>query len=271
MAGIWQTVWLEPVTPALKRVYTETAITAGTVTVNCDLSNAKSGTQVNVCAFDGETLMSQGSELVVDDSVSVPLYFDDLHLWCPSDPFLYDLVIELTDANGDVLDRADSYCGAREVSCEPDDAGHMRLYLNGSPIFHLGLLDQGWWPDGLLTAPTDEALKFDIEATLKMGFNTIRKHVKVEPARWYWHADRLGVLVWQDMPSTVFNMVEFGKQLKEGTKPEEMEWESISPGKDRKGSVLSSMRCFMHCSSFRRLWFGFHLMKRGDNMTRMEH
>ena len=173
----------------------------------------------------------------------MPLYFDDLHLWCPSDPFLYDLVIELTDANGNVLDRADSYCGAREVSCEPDDAGHMRLYLNGSPIFHLGLLDQGWWPDGLLTAPTDEALKFDIEATLKMGFNTIRKHVKVEPARWYWHADRLGVLVWQDMPSTVFNMVEFGKQLKEGTKPEEMEWESISPGKDPEGfrSELDAM------------------------------
>ena len=244
VAGIWQTVWLEPVPHScIERVYTETAITAGTVTVNCDLSNTKSGTQVNVRAFDGETLVSQGSELVVDDSVSVLLYFDDLHLWCPSDPFLYDLVIELTDANGDVLDRADSYCGAREVSCEPDDAGHMRLYLNGSPIFHLGLLDQGWWPDGLLTAPTDEALKFDIEATLKMGFNTIRKHVKVEPARWYWHADRLGVLVWQDMPSTVFNMVEFGKQLKEGTKPEEMEWESISPGKDPEGfrSELDAM------------------------------
>ena len=241
VAGIWQTVWLEPVPHSCieRCIYTETAITAGTVTVNCDLSNTKSGTQVNVRAFDGETLVSQGSELVVDDSVSVLLYFDDLHLWCPSDPFLYDLVIEITDANGDVLDRADSYCGAREVSCEPDDAGHMRLHLNGSPIFHLGLLDQGWWPDGLLTAPTDEALKFDIEATLKMGFNTIRKHVKVEPARWYWHADRLGVLVWQDMPSTVFNMVEFGKQLKEGIKPEEMEWESISFRKTTlKDSVL---------------------------------
>ena len=101
------------------------------------------------------------------------LHLDDLHLWCPSDPFS-DLVIE-PDANGDVLDRAHSI-EAREVSCEPDDVGHV-AHLNGSPIFIWGST-VGWWPDGLLTAPTDEALKFDIEATLKMGFNTIRKHVK---------------------------------------------------------------------------------------------
>lgn len=244
VAGIWQTVWLEPVPQScIERVYTETAIAAGIVTVNYDLSNTKPGTQMNVRALDGETVVSQGSELVEGNSGSVLLSFDDLHSWCPRDPFLYSLEIEITDGTGDVLDRVESYFGAREVSCEPDDSGHMRLHLNGSPIFHLGLLDQGWWPDGLLTAPTDEALKFDIEATLEMGFNTIRKHVKVEPARWYWHADRLGVLVWQDMPSTVFNMVEFGKQLKKGVEPEEMEWDSISPGKDPEGfrSELDAM------------------------------
>ena len=102
----------------------------------------------------------------------------------------------------------------------------------------MGLLDQGWWPEGLFTAPTDDALKFDIEATLAMGFNTIRKHVKVEPARWYWHADRLGVLVWQDMPSTAFDMVAFGKQLSEGTQPEEMNWDLISPGNDPEGFLI---------------------------------
>ena len=112
------------------------------------------------------------------------------------------------------------------------------FFLNGEPVFHLGLLDQGWWPEGLFTAPTDDALKFDIEATLAMGFNTIRKHVKVEPARWYWHADRLGVLVWQDMPSTAFDMLAFGKQLSEGTQPEDMEWDLISPGNDPEGFLI---------------------------------
>ena len=112
-------------------------------------------------------------------------------------------------------------------------------YLNGSPIFHLGLLDQGWWPDGLLTAPTDEAFKFDIEATLKMGFNTIRACEGRALAGW--HADRLGVLVWQDMPSTVFNMVEFGKFLKELS---QRRWNGVDkPGKDPEGfrSELDAM------------------------------
>ena len=251
VAGIWQTVWLEPVPKScIENVYTETNISKKTVTVHCEISNAQPGTQVQVKAQAGEKTVSQGNEFLTKDSVAVALNFDDLRLWCPDDPFLHTLTIEVTSPHGDIVDHAESYFGAREVTCERDDVGHMRLCLNGSAIFHLGLLDQGWWPEGLFTAPTDDALKFDIEATLAMGFNTIRKHVKVEPARWYWHADRLGVLVWQDMPSTAFNMVEFGKQLSKGVKPEDMEWDSISPGRDPEGfrvelnAMLHALRPF---------------------------
>ena len=251
VAGIWQTVWLEPV-PAtcIESVFTETDLSTKTVTIHCLLHNVEPGTQAKVTAHDGEKAVSHGSAVFKNNSVSVCLDFEDLRLWSPDDPFLYSLSIEVIDVDGIFIDRAESYFGAREISCQPDESGHMRLLLNGSPVFHLGLLDQGWWPEGLYTAPTDEALKFDIEATLAMGFNTIRKHVKVEPARWYWHADRLGVLVWQDMPSTVFNMVAFGEQLKDGIKPEEMDWQKISPANDPQGfrkeldAMIHSLRSF---------------------------
>jgi beta-galactosidase/beta-glucuronidase len=192
---------------------------------------------VVVCSATG-SMVAQTEHLISQNRTEAVLNIPDLRLWSPSDPFLYDLELQLVDSGGQVVDVTDSYFGAREITCESDQNGHHRLFLNGEPVFHLGLLDQGWWPEGLFTAPTDEALKFDIEATLAMGFNTIRKHVKVEPARWYWHADRLGVLVWQDMPSTAFDMVAFGKQLAEGIQPEDMEWDLISPGNDREGFLI---------------------------------
>jgi len=117
------------------------------------------------------------------------------HRWSPEDPFLYNLRVRMGD------DDVRSYFGMRSIAVRADAAGVRRLFLNGQPRFQFGLLDQGWWPDGLYTAPTDEALAFDIQKTRDLGFNVIRKHVKVEPARWYYHADRLGMLVWQDMPS----------------------------------------------------------------------
>src|SRR6185436_5708425 len=119
-----------------------------------------------------------------------------VHKWSPSDPFLYTLHVSLNSG-----DEVGSYFGMRSVAVRADAKGVRRLFLNGEPLFQLGLLDQGWWPDGLYTAPTDAALAFDIQKTKELGFNLIRKHVKVEPARWYYHADRLGMLVWQDMPS----------------------------------------------------------------------
>ncbi|HCX75342.1 MAG TPA: beta-galactosidase, partial [Algoriphagus sp.] len=120
--------------------------------------------------------------------------------WSPEQPHLYDVKIKLLEGSK-VIDEVSSYAAFREVKMAKAQDGHQRIFLNGEALFHYGPLDQGWWPDGLYTAPTDEALAFDIEKTKEMGFNMIRKHVKVEPARWYYHADKLGMLVWQDMPS----------------------------------------------------------------------
>ena len=121
-------------------------------------------------------------------------------LWSPESPFLYDLNIKLI-SNGIVLDDLSSYFGMRKISIKKDINGTRRMVLNNKEYFQIGTLDQGWWPDGLYTAPSDEALKFDIQKTKEYGFNMIRKHVKVEPARWYYHADKIGMLVWQDMPN----------------------------------------------------------------------
>ena len=236
VAGIWQTVWLEPVPiTCIERVICSTNITDRSVTVTSYISNASDTMSVALTCSANGSVVIQTQCLISQSEAEIVLNIADLRLWSPDDPFLYDLQLQIIDAGGSIIDSVDSYFGAREITCEPDKKGHHRLFLNGEPVFHLGLLDQGWWPEGLFTAPTDDALKFDIEATLAMGFNTIRKHVKVEPARWYWHADRLGVLVWQDMPSTAFNMVAFGKQLAEGIQPEDMEWDLISPGNDPEG------------------------------------
>ena len=201
VSGIWQTVWLEPV-PA-QRIHnvavTATDLTTGSVTLAIE-GNLMPGDEIEVEVRANDKIVTTVRDVVQADGVSMRLSPPGLRAWSPEDPFLYDLRVSLW-RNGKVLDRVESYFGAREVEVALDDQGIWRLMLNGSAIFHLGLLDQGWWPDGLYTAPTDEALAFDIEATKRMGFNTIRKHVKVEPARWYWHADRLGVLVWQDMPT----------------------------------------------------------------------
>ena len=125
----------------------------------------------------------------------------DPRLWTPDDPHLYDLTVRVLDHHGDVLDEVASYGGLRTVGIAPDEAGRPRITLNDRATFLHGPLDQGYWPDGVYTAPTDDALRFDLEKTKELGFNFVRKHVKVEPARWYYWADVLGLAVWQDMPS----------------------------------------------------------------------
>ena len=121
-------------------------------------------------------------------------------LWSPSNPYLYDMTVSLSK-DGKVLDEVKSYTAFRKISSKRDAAGIMRMQLNNQDLFQFGPLDQGWWPDGLYTAPSDEALAFDVIKTKDLGYNMIRKHVKVEPARWYYHCDKLGMIVWQDMPS----------------------------------------------------------------------
>jgi hypothetical protein len=128
------------------------------------------------------------------------LEIDAPRAWSPDDPFLYDLTVAVDRVEGSV-DEVRSYFGLRDLALGPDENGVTRLLLNGEPVFQMGMLDQGFWPDGLYTAPSDEALRWDIDVARELGFNLLRKHVKVEPDRWYYHCDRLGMLVWQDMPS----------------------------------------------------------------------
>jgi len=198
VTGIWQTVWLEPVP---KTYITDTRQTPDidkqTLTVTTEVENLQASDQLRVSAWDGKNKVA---EQLVKANTAAVLPVKNPKLWSPENPFLYDLRIAVV-RNGKVVDEAKSYFAMRKISVGPDEDGIQRLLLNDKFVFQYGPLDQGWWPDGLYTAPTEEALISDIEKTQDMGFNMIRKHVKVEPARWYYHCDKTGMLVWQDMPS----------------------------------------------------------------------
>ncbi|MFC1739450.1 PA14 domain-containing protein [Planctomycetota bacterium] len=199
VTGIWQTVWLEPVNDTyieslrivpdvdskLVRIRTECSGVCENLVVETEV---KAG---NITEFKGK--VRAGDTLAI--------YIENPKLWSPDSPFLYDLKVTLTDDQGKKVDEVGSYFGMRKISLGKDENGITRMMLNNEFVFQFGFLDQGWWPDGLYTAPTDEALKYDVEVTKKLGFNLARKHVKREPARWYYWCDKLGLLVWQDMPS----------------------------------------------------------------------
>ncbi len=207
VTGIWQTVWLEPVGQvSVESMDFVTDIDEGTLQIElhttADLPPGE-GLHFDIRALDGEEVVSTSrvEDLPTSSTHQVTVEIPSPKLWSPSSPFLYDLEVIVTDADGNELDRLTSYFGMREIDMRDDGHGVPRMFLNGEAVFQYGPLDQGWWPDGLYTAPTDEALRYDIEITRQLGFNMARKHVKVEPARWYYWADRLGLLVWQDMPS----------------------------------------------------------------------
>lgn len=206
-SGIWQTVWLETV-PAeyISGLILTPDVDKGLLNVTV---NATTGTNVELIASENGTEVSK-----VKGKAGLPLKLSvkNAKLWSPANPFLYDLTVRLTKG-GKTVDEVKSYFGMRKIAIQKDEKGVDRIFLNNKPYFNLGTLDQGFWPDGLYTAPTDNALKFDIEAIKAMGFNTIRKHIKVEPARWYYHADKLGMLVWQDF-------VNPNQGLPEGSKAE---------------------------------------------------
>ena len=198
VTGIWQTVWMEAVPAAhVNSYYAEADIDAGTLSVTVD-AEVEAGDIVKI------QLLADGAPVAEGEGKAVTLAVPDMKLWSPSDPYLYDLVIKVV-RDGKEIDSVKGYTAMRKISYAQDESGHKRMLLNNEPLFQYGPLDQGWWPDGLYTAPTDEALAFDIVKTKELGYNLIRKHVKVEPARWYWHCDRLGMLVWQDMPSIADN------------------------------------------------------------------
>lgn len=199
VTGIWQTVWMEPVPQNyIVSLKTTPNLERGTVTVMPEFKGTTEDVlyQVDVL-FEGKKVATGRALGGQPVEVNMP---EQLMLWTPDHPHLYDMSVTVL-SQGKVLDQVCSYFAMRSFDTMRDDNGIVRLTLNGRPIFQYGPLDQGWWPDGLYTAPTDEALAFDIEKTKELGFNMIRKHVKVEPARWYYHCDRLGMIVWQDMPS----------------------------------------------------------------------
>lgn len=195
VTGIWQTVWMEPVNEVVVESYSAKAdIEKSILNVRAIARGAKFGDD---CLIE---LIENGEVISSANGADVILNVENPKLWSPDSPYLYDLRITIS-RNGEILDQVMGYAAMREISVVVDKKGYKRMALNGEPLFQYGTLDQGWWPDGLYTAPTDEALKFDIEKTKEFGFNMIRKHVKVEPARWYWHCDHIGMLVWQDMPN----------------------------------------------------------------------
>ncbi len=199
VTGIWQTVWLEPVP--------ETHIENLRITPDIDKNILMVEALTNRCTLTGrvEVKVKEGANVVATGQsinnlpVEVPMP-ENVKLWSPDSPHLYDLEVVLWDGSKQ-LDKVESYAAMRKFSMKRDDKGIVRLQLNNKDLFHFGPLDQGWWPDGLYTAPCDEALEYDVIKTKDLGFNMIRKHVKVEPARWYTHCDRHGIIVWQDMPS----------------------------------------------------------------------
>lgn len=198
-SGIWQTVWLEPVEKTyISNIRTTPDIDKGTLSFDITLDGQAEG-NVKVSVKDGDNVVASKS-VPAKSLTNMVLDIPDAKLWSPSSPTLYKVNIEYAD--GDNIDKVDSYAAMRKISYGKDKDGFMRLMLNNKPLFQLGTLDQGYWPDGIMTAPTDEALRYDLEKIKDWGFNMVRKHMKVEPARWYWHCDSLGLLVWQDMPST---------------------------------------------------------------------
>ena len=183
VSGIWQTVWCESVP--------ENSISSLFITPHLEDGSV----ELLVMGEGAVRAVIDGDAYDFEAGTSALLKLREVRAWSPEEPYLYKLELAMGD------DRVESYFAMRSVGIGEDRNGVKRLLLNGKPYFQNGLLDQGWWPDGLYTAPSDEALAFDIAAAKTMGFNMLRKHVKVEPLRWYYHCDRLGMLVWQDMPN----------------------------------------------------------------------
>lgn len=198
VTGIWQTVWLEPVPESrIASLRTTPDIDTKSLTVEAAIVGARRGDIVGITLRDNGRIVAEARAAAGEP---LRLTLPEMKLWTPDTPMLYDLEATLL-RGGRSVDRVGSYAAMRKNSVVRGQEGFLRLALNDRECFQFGPLDQGWWPDGLYTAPTDEALVYDIVKTKDLGFNMIRKHVKVEPERWYWHCDRLGILVWQDMPN----------------------------------------------------------------------
>ncbi|HJZ56720.1 MAG TPA: beta-galactosidase, partial [Gemmataceae bacterium] len=198
VTGIWQTVWMEPVRDrSIEQVLPLVDFDAAALKVT--IRGRGTGKADPVWVYvesDGKEVAQKPGTLGEPITITIP----NPKPWSPDSPHLYRLVVELT-ARGEPIDHVESYFAFRKISVGKDEKGIPRLMLNNKPVFQIGPLDQGWWPDGLLTPPSDEAMAYDLKVLKQLGYNMLRKHIKVEPARLYYHCDKLGLLVWQDMPS----------------------------------------------------------------------
>ena len=237
VTGIWQTVWLETVPYVhIDRLVITPDADSGEIRVTAKLGHAQARpAAIRATLLDGNNVLAQ-----VEGAENVPLTLKpkEPHLWSPNDPYLYGLKVQILREFAGVQeapavaerDSVESYAALRKIAVAKDEKGINRLMLNNKPLFQFGPLDQGWWPDGLYTPPSDEALKYDVEVLKKLGCNMIRKHVKVEPDRWYYHCDKLGMLVWQDMPSGDRNIGSRDPDIKrspESVAEYEHEWKAI--------------------------------------------
>lgn len=215
VTGIWQTVWLEPVEKTfIKKIKAVPNLENNTIAFNVELDGTAEGDQLEVVYWTKRDVLRRGgllrgnqlTQYRMEEKQSGPvgapvvLEVKNPTYWTPDSPTLYDAKVSVI-RDGAVLDTVETYFAMRDIKLGKDEKGLVRIMLNGKFLFQHGPLDQGWWPDGLYTAPTDKALEYDVIRTIDFGFNMLRKHVKVEPDRFYYHCDRLGVLVWQDMPS----------------------------------------------------------------------
>jgi hypothetical protein len=200
VSGIWQTVWLEQVPKTyVHQVLPQCDLDKGLILLDCNVTGAQPQDTLHVTvSLDGTEVAKAVSEV----GPTIPLKIADPKHWTPDTPTLYAISIRLTRGNK-TIDTVGSYTAMRKISAAADERGIMRLMLNNKPLFQYGPLDQGWWPDGLLTPPSDEAMRYDLEVLKSLGMNMLRKHIKIEPSRLYFHCDQLGLLVWQDMPSSM--------------------------------------------------------------------
>ena len=231
VSGIWQTVWLEPVPETyINDLRITPDVDKNVLLVDAVTNLTSSSKRVEVRVKEGNNVVATGQS-INNEPVEIVMP-KNVKLWSPDSPHLYDLEVVVLEG-GKQVDKVDSYAAMRKYSMKRDNKGIVRLQLNNKDLFHFGPLDQGWWPDGLYTAATDEALEYDIIKTKDLGFNMIRKHVKVEPARWYTHCDRHGIIVWQDMPN--------------GDRSPEWQMHSYYTGSERERSAESE-------ANFRQEW-----------------
>lgn len=270
VSGIWQSVWMEEVNDrAIDDLDFASDIKTGTLHVNAKLSGpAVAGEKLRVTAsFKGAPAGS------AEGNGSLSLKIAEPKLWSPDSPNLYDLTVELLDGSGKVIDSAKSYTALRELGKAKDKNGNWRFTLNGNSIFHWGPLDQGWWPDGLLTPPSDEGMLYDIEYLKAAGFNMIRKHIKVEPRRYYYHCDRLGMMLWQDQVSQGYgpqsepkgsnpNWTRMAPNPPEGTWPDAAHEQFVTEYK-RMVDHLKDHACIVVWSPFNEAWGQHRTMATG--------